>query len=248
MNEEVLQFSPGSVTASAVFHPVYRSTGHGIGGYDMRSFGDKAFAFDYDHSGKLDHLTLYRPGTGSFWILKKTDGVFHPVYQQGDPGYGIGGYNLKSRQDQAFAFDYDHSGNLDHLALHRPGTGTIWILKNTNGVFHPVYQQGDPGYGIGGYDLKSRHDQAFAFDYDYSGKLDHLVLDRPGGKIWILKETRGGFSPVYKASEDGIGGYDPNSDGDQAFAFDYDNSGKLDHLVLYRPRAGMIWIMRRLEL
>jgi hypothetical protein len=61
--------------------------------------------------------------------------------------------------------DYDSSGKLDHLALYRPGTGTIWILKNTGGAFAPVYHQGDPGNGIGGYDLKSPADRAFAFDY-----------------------------------------------------------------------------------
>jgi hypothetical protein len=50
------------------------------------------------------------------------------------------------------------------------------ILKNANGTFNPVYE----GSGIGGYDLKSWHDQAFAFDYEHSGKLDHIVLYRPG--------------------------------------------------------------------
>ena len=32
--------------------------------------------------------------------------------------------------------------------------------------FAPVYHQGDPGNGIGGFDLKSAADRAFAFDYD----------------------------------------------------------------------------------
>ena len=54
---------------------------------------------------------------------------FTPVYHQGDPGSGIGGYDLRSPADRVFAFDYDGSGKLDHLALYRPGTGTIWILK-----------------------------------------------------------------------------------------------------------------------
>lgn len=62
-------------------------------------------------------------------ISAVTSGQFAPVYAQGDPGGGIGGYDLKSAADQAFAFDYDSSGKLDHLALYRPGTGTIWILK-----------------------------------------------------------------------------------------------------------------------
>ena len=66
---------------------------------------------------------MYRPGTGTMWILKKdSSGNFSAVYAQGDPGNGIGGYDLKSAADRAFAFDYDGSGRLDHIALYRPGT------------------------------------------------------------------------------------------------------------------------------
>ena len=64
----------------------------------------------------------------------------------------IGGYDLLSATDQAFAFDYDGSGKLDHLVLYRPGAGIIYILKNSGGQFSPVYASGT---GIGGYDLKS---------------------------------------------------------------------------------------------
>jgi hypothetical protein len=248
-------YRPGTGTiwilknTAGAFAPVYQQgdPGTGIGGYDLKSAADQAFAFDYDHSGKLDHLALYRPGTGTIWILKSTAGTFAPVYQQGDPGTGIGGYDLKSPADRAFAFDYDSSGKLDYLALYRPGTGTIWILKNTAGTFAPVYQQGDPGTGIGGYDLKSPADRAFAFDYDSSGKLDYLALYRPGtGTIWILKNTAGTFAPVYQQGDPGtgIGGYDLKSPADRSFAFDFDSSGKLDHLALYRPGAGTIWILR----
>ncbi|KAF4235805.1 hypothetical protein CNMCM8980_003200 [Aspergillus fumigatiaffinis] len=229
---------------SRLFRPVYQQgdPGSGIGGYDLKSGADRALSFDYDHSGKCDHLVLYRPGTGTIWILKNNDGVFHPVYNLQN---GIGGYDLRSGADQVFAFDYDHSGKLDHLVLYRPGTGTIWILKNRNGVFHAVYRQGDPGSGIGGYDLKSSSDRAFAFDYDHSGKLDHLVLYRPGtgtiwilknrngtGTIWILKNRNGVFHPVYQQGDPGrgIGGYDL--------------SGKLDDLALYRPGTGTIWILK----
>ena len=123
------------------------------------------------------------------WIYLGPE-FFFAVYSQGDPGNGIGGYDLKSASDRAFVFDYDGSGKLDHLALYRPGTGTIWILKNTAGTFSPVYAQGDPGSGIGGYDLKSAADRAFAVDYDGSGRLDHLALYRPGtGTIWLLRKT-----------------------------------------------------------
>jgi hypothetical protein len=49
----------------------------------------------------------------------------------------------------------------DHLALYRPGTGTMWILKNSGGTFTPVYAEGAPGLGIGGYDLGNSADRAF---------------------------------------------------------------------------------------
>ena len=230
------------------YTPVYAQgdPGSGIGGYDLKSGADRIFAFDYDHSGKLDHLAMYRPGTGTFWILKNSGGAFSPVYHQGDPGSGIGGYDVKSGADQAFAFDYDHSGKLDHIALYRPGTGTFWILRNVNGAFSPVYHQGDPGSGIGGYDLKSGADHAFALDYDHSGKLDHIALYRPGtGTFWILRNVNGAFSPVYHQGDpgNGIGGYDVKSGADRAFAFDYDHSGKLDHIALYRPGTGTFWIL-----
>src|SRR5258708_1617581 len=194
--------------------------GKGIGGYDLADPADRVFAFDYNSSGKLDHLALYRPGTGTIWILKNTNGQFGAVYAQGAPGNGIGGYDLTAPADPVFAFDYDGSGKLDHLALYRPGTGTMWILKNTNGQFSPVYAQGSPGNGIGGYDLKSTADLAFAFDYDGSGKLDHLALYRPGtGTMWILKNTNGQFSPVYAQGSpgNGIGGFDLTSTAYPAF-------------------------------
>ena len=166
------------------FRVVRAGSGYGIGGYDLWSPNDRAFAFDYNSSGKADHLVLYRPGYGTIYILENNGGTFTPVLLEGS---GIGGYDLQSPNDQAFAFDYNSSGKADHLVLYRPGYGTIWILRNDGGTFTPVYAEGSPGNGIGGYDLWSANDRAFAFDYNSSGKLDHLALYRPGtGTIWIL--------------------------------------------------------------
>ncbi|KAF8333000.1 hypothetical protein F5887DRAFT_684845 [Amanita rubescens] len=288
-------------TITSTFLPVYAQgdPGNGIAGYDLKSTRDLSFAFDYDSSSKLDHIVLYRPGTGTIWIIRNQGGNFSPVYHQGDPGNGIGGYDLKSTADRAFAFDYDSSGKQDHIVLYRPGFGTIWILSNRGGQFSPVYAKGNgiggydlesaadvvfpfdykgtgkldhlvlyragfgaiwilnhsgvlfaPVYrgdgGIGGYDLESVNDRVFAFDYDSSGKLDHLVLYRRGSRstIWILRNQNGRFTPVYRGDGIGIGGYDLKSGADRVFTFDYDKSGKLDHLVLYRPGTGTIWILK----
>jgi hypothetical protein len=148
------------------------------------------------------------PATGpvqaTFGFLKRVSDspdAFAVVYHQGDPGQGIAGYNLADLRDQVFAFDYDGTGKLDQLACYRPGTGTIWILKKVSDndspdAFAAVYHQGDPGSGIGGFDLGDWRDQVFAFDYGATGKLDHLVCYRPGtGMIRILKKVSDSDSP-----------------------------------------------------
>jgi len=232
---------------------VYRTTTRpnesaaiGIGGYDLKSPNDQAFAFDYDHSGKLDHLVLFRPGVGRIWIVENTGGTFGPVYE----GDGIAGYDLQSPHDRVFAFDYDHSGKLDHLVIYRPGTEILWIVKNNGrGIFTPVYEhaQSDTAVWSGAHDQLSAADQVFAFDYDHSGRLDHLVLYRPGaGTITILKNSSGTLTPVYtqQAASDRIGASSQEPLANQAFAFDYDHSGKLDHLVLYQPGTGTFSILK----
>ena len=120
---------------------------------------DRAFAFDYD-SLAANSITLSCLSSRlrhDSRILRNNSGIFIPVYRQGDPGSGIGGYDLQSAADRAFAFDYNSSGKLDHLALYRPGTGIIWIMCNNSGNFIPVYRQGDPGNSIDGYNFKSQY-------------------------------------------------------------------------------------------
>jgi hypothetical protein len=68
-------------------------------------------------------ITKPLPVKGS--ILEHPSFGFKPVYQEGDPGNGIGHFDLRSSADQAFAFDYDHSRKTDYLVLFRPGTGTM---------------------------------------------------------------------------------------------------------------------------
>ncbi|KAI9806500.1 MAG: Translation initiation factor 3 subunit b [Piccolia ochrophora] len=106
--------------------------------FNLESPSDLSFAFDYDHSGKLDHLVFYRPGTGTFVIQSNNKGVLTTVYPKEDVAKGIGGYDLLSPADRAYAFDFDHSGKLDHILLYRPGTGKISIVANKNGTFESV--------------------------------------------------------------------------------------------------------------
>lgn len=159
----------------------------GIGGYDIADPADRVFAFDYNSTGKLDHLVLYRPGAGTIWILRNTGGSFIPIFQSS----GIGGYDLADPADRAFAFDYDRSGKLDHLVLYRPAFGTIWIPRNNGGAFTPVYQMGSPGSGIAGYDLAEPADRAFAFDYDSSGQA---VLAGDEASYTVIITAMNGFN------------------------------------------------------
>ena len=230
----------------------------GLGGYDLKNSADRAIAFDLDGRGKLDHLVLYRPGKGTVFILERHPAGcgmgFKAVMKEGDPGSGIGGYDLKNSADRVIAFDYQSSGKLDHLVLYRPGTGTIHIKKVEQVSpftlrISPVFTS--DGRGIGGYDLKNSADRAIAFDLEGRGKLDHLVLYRPGkGTLFVVTRdpanAKGGFKDVIKEGDpgSGFGGYDLKSAADRVIAFDYESSGKLDHLVLYRPGAGTIHIKK----
>lgn len=173
------------------FTPVYASA-DGIGGYNLDQTIDKIFAFDYDHTGKSDYLTPYRAGSKIMWILRNNSGAFSPVFQSFD---GIGGYNLDNINDQAIAFDYEHSGRTDYVVCYRPGSKNFWILQNNNSVFTPVVVSSN---GVGGYNLDQTVDKIIAYDYDHSGKLDYLVAYRPGsGIIWILRNTNGVFTQVF---------------------------------------------------
>jgi len=222
----------------------------GIGGFNLNSTADHAFAFDYNSTGKLDHIVFYRPGTGAIFILEHDTVVsFKAVYAQGDPGGGIGGYNLNEPSDRGFAFDYNGTGHQDHLVFYRPGLGAIFILERAGTGFNAVYAQGAPGNGIGGFNLGSNCDSGFPFDYTGNGHLDHLLFYRSGrGAAFVLTHTGSNFTAIYSQGDpgSGIGGYDFSSAGgfDLGFAFDFDGSGHPDHLFLYRPGTGIVWIIK----
>jgi len=237
-------FSIGSIGTAAAVQAVPGPIGgprrpdRGVGGFDLKSPRDQAISFDFDHSGKLDHLLFYRPGPGFVWILRHADGVFRPAYV----GDGVGDYDLKAPADRILAFDYDHGGRRDYLAIYRPGAGVLRIIRNAgDGLFTPVYR------GAAADDPAGAADQVLAFDYDHSGKLDHLLTYRPGkGIVDVSTNLAGRWSRV-SASEAQVAG--PATDrasvaAERALAFDYDHSGKLDHLLVYRPGEGLVTILK----
>ena len=92
------------------------------------SSADRLIAFDYDGTGKKDHILAYRPGGGNVHILKPSNSSFVPVFTSPN-GADIGKYDLTSPLDKIISFDYDHSGKEDHLFLCRPGNGLAFILE-----------------------------------------------------------------------------------------------------------------------
>ncbi len=244
----ILAKEPGQVPGTMAFNSVFDSAS-GIGGWDLAGAADRIIAYDYNGTGHLDHLVCYRPGTGAIAIIQKnTDDTFGHVYLQGDPGSGIGGWDLAGAADRIIAYDYNGTGHLDHLVCYRPGTGAIAIIqKNTDDTFGHVYLQGDPGSGIGGWDLAGAADRIIAYDYNGTGHLDHLVCYRPGtGAIAIIqKNTDDTFGHVHLQGDpgSGIGGWDLAGAADRIIAYDYNGTGHLDHLVCYRPGTGMVSII-----
>ena len=175
--------------------------------------------------------------------------ILEPTFQSGQ---GIGGYDLVGSTDRIIAFDYDADlahPTANHLVCYRPGHGACAVLARTadaagNVTFDSVYFQGDPGSGIGGYTLADPADQMIAFDYGSTGNLDHLVCYRPGaGLVSVVEKKKAADGSVTFdtawTSTTGIGGSgggcDLTNPLDRIVAFDLAGTGRLDHLVCYRP-------------
>lgn len=224
------------------------NVGDGIGTYDLRDGGDRAFSFDASFTGKEDNIVLYRPGEGILFIV--TPSGFGPPMRftkTYETRNGILDYDLRSGSDCALSLDYASMGIKSHIVLYRPGSGKLSVMefvprRNQAPIFEAAYTTSK---GVGIFDLKDDRDQAFAIDYNSSGKMDHLVLYRPGtGLIVIAKKIDNSLKTVYE-SKNGIGDFTLIDNRDRAFALDYTHNGHLDHIVLYRPGTGAIFIFGR---
>jgi 1-phosphatidylinositol phosphodiesterase len=84
---------------------------------------------------------------------------YETLYFQGDPGDGIGTYNLKDVLDTLFPFDYDGDGKQD-LFLYRPGGKEAFVLHSRgDGNFDAVCPHGMGDNGIGGFNLADALDR-----------------------------------------------------------------------------------------
>ena len=227
---------------AATFGSVYAGAA-GIGGSVLSSDRDRVVPFDFDHSGKLDHLVVYRPGDGALAVVKHAaGGGFERVYS----GTGLGGFDLSDARDQVVAFDFDHSGRQDHLLLYRPGGKRVVIVRHdANNGFTAVYTTPSTTLGIGGFDLAVDRDQVVAFDCDHTGRLDCLVVYRPGpgAAVFVVRHNSDNtFGAALRASS--VAGFDFSDARDRVVAFDYDHSGRQDHLLMYRPGGKAVVIAR----
>ncbi|NUR58396.1 MAG: hypothetical protein HOV87_06845 [Catenulispora sp.] len=212
----------------------------GIGGYDLMDARDRLVAFDYSGSGNSDHLLAFRPGVGTVRVLERTPG--RPDFDAVTSSEGLPGYDFRNDADTVTAFDYTGSGSADHVIAYRPGAGkySVFTRSEAGDGLRPV--TGVPSGGIGEC-LTNPADRLVAFDYAGTGKADHLLCYRPGtGRAWVI--ARGANGPTVLASfTNGLGGFSLGNSIDQVIGFDYAGTGSPDHLLAYRPGAGMVYVL-----
>ena len=222
----------------------------GIGGYNLADVNDQMVAVDYEGTGKLDHLLIYRPGSQKkYWVVKRNaDGSFRQVFMNGDRGIGpvptAGTVLLGDPRDKVLAFDCHRSGKQDCIVVYRPGL----VAADSESGSYSVFER-DPD---GGYERIFRHKlirlnaastQMTAVDDEASEAGQHLVFYRPGSGLvtirsWVFHEDSdswGTGTDVYTTDSAGIAGFDVRQARDRMIAFDCHQSGRRDCLVAYRP-------------
>lgn len=216
---------------SAQFGWEYRSTASGIGGYDLASAADKVVAFDYAHSGRADHLLMYRPGSNVVQVVRRNaDGMYAQVFRSTT---GLGDWALDNPVDKIIAFDLEGSGKLDDLLVYRVGVGSAEVpnyavfSRDSTGQFVRKHE------GAWGQARNNPEAQVVAIDHDGTGKMDDLLQYDPssGGTAAVVNPRTWGYSLPHATS---LGGW-TFAAGDRVVPFDRDHDGKTDDLFVYRP-------------
>jgi CSLREA domain-containing protein len=218
--------------------------------------GAAEFSGDFDGDGKAD-LTVYRPNTGQWFVLKSSSGyAASSVYQ-----WGVNG-------DVPVPGDYDGDGKADP-AIYRPSTGDWFILlSGTNYTMYATHRWGvstdfpvpgdydgdrkiDPAiyrpstgqwfvltsstnYASSVYYWGATGDIPVPGDYDGDGKFDPAVY-RPSTSTWFFLKS----STNYTAGSS----YQWGAAGDIPVPRDYDGDGKVDPAI-YRSSTGTWFFLK----
>jgi len=244
------------------------SNGVGFGStfYDLRDSRDLIVPFDFYNTGHATQLLCYRPGMGTCWILSNTAPLnatprFTPIYRTSS---GIGKppeyFALNDSRDLIYPYDLKGLGSRDHLICYRPGTGEYYCFDNDPIYgFRVHFPWGISHYGVvslGGqnpgayFDLNSSNDRVIPFDYyGISGNAlpQGVIAYRLGaGACYIFTSWQAGGCGYLNNSGIGSGStyYFFNDPRDKVIPYDIDGTGKVDHLVCYRPGMGACWIFK----
>lgn len=143
--------------------------------------GCHVISFDANKTGRQEHVLVYYPYRGLWWLLSYAgNGLWN---NEGSGTSGIGGYDLKGLTDKIVGYDYG-DGYRDALICYRPGNQFFWVLKNLNAGHTSSTTQASwqavvkSNGGVGGYDLKGTYDQIVPVD-NGAGTMS-IVCYRPG--------------------------------------------------------------------
>ena len=205
---------------------------------------------DFDNDGKAE-LTVFRPGTGTWYVLSSTNYSTYKAYSWG------------LSTDVPVPGDYDGDGLLD-IAVFRPSTGTWWVLTSSSN--YTSYMSFN--FGVSG-------DVPLPLDAD-GDRITDLIVYRPSTGTWWVLFSSTGFTQ-YESFQWGIPGDIPvpgdyvGEGGPQAAVFrpstgewwlatdpskrilwgtsgdvpvpaDYDGDGIVD-VAVYRPSTGTWWAL-----
>lgn len=191
---------------------------------------------DINKTGREDHILVYFPGRGWWWLLSYAGPGPSGAGQWNNEGSGtsgIGGYDLAGSTftDKIVAYDYG-DGYKDALICYRPGVGYFWVLKNLNAGSTSSSNKANwtavvkSSGGVGGYDLHGTYDQIVPISIGSPGNMD-IVCYRPGnGFVWWETHSANStsWSTVY-STRSGLAGNPYTEDGDRMTPINISSTG-----------------------
>jgi hypothetical protein len=166
--------------------------------------GDVPANADFDGDGR-DDFAVYRPGEGTWYILRSSDG-----------GVVLARFGIDS--DAVVASDYDGDGK-DDIAVFRPSTGVWYITRSRDGQVLAA------SFGLTG-------DKPVNADFDGDGR-DDIAVWRPSSGVWYL----------HRSSDGGVDIAPFGLPTDVPVSGDFDGDGRAD-IAVFRPSTGVWYLLR----